>query len=88
MPAIADITEGPILITNGEGADDDEEWHLPDFGQDADYWDAFAVYRRWRDEMGYAYDGGWAQQLATHIEIIELFQALDALIERPDHGHS
>lgn len=88
MPVIEGVTEFPILLTNDEGEDDAEEWHLPDFGRDVDYWQAFAIYRRQRDGMGYAYEGGWAEQLASHIEIIELFQALDALIPRPKDGDS
>jgi hypothetical protein len=88
MPLIKGITEGPILLTNDEGDDDPEEWHLPGFGRDDDYASAFEIYRRFRDGMGFAYSGGWADQLSTHVEIIELFQALDALIPRPDDGNS
>jgi hypothetical protein len=86
MPEIKGITEGPILLTNGEGEDDSEEWHLVDFGRDYDYACAFVIYRRFRDGLGFAYSGGWAEQLAIHVELIELFQALDGLIERPKDG--
>lgn len=68
--------------------DDAEEWHLVDFGLDVEYWTLFSIFRRFRDGMGYAYGGGWAEQLAIHIETIELFQALDALVKKDDDGNS
>jgi len=86
MEPIPGITEWGILVTNGEGVDDKEEWHLPNFGRDSDYWEMFDIYKRFIDGRGYAYAGGWAEQLAVHDEVIELFLALDAAIERPKQG--
>jgi len=83
MEVINGITESPILLTNGEGEDDEEEWFLVDFGRDSDYWEMWNIYTRFIDGRGYAYGGGWANQLAIHDEIIELFISLDAAIERP-----
>lgn len=86
MDKIQGVTVRPILITNDEGEDDEEEWHLVDFGRDADYWEMFGIYKRFTDGRGYAYSGGWAEQLAIHDEVIELFLALDSAIERPKSG--
>ena len=86
MDPIPGVTDRPILLTNGEGIDDEEEWHLIDFGRDEDYWEIFGIYKRFTDGRGYAYSGGWAEQLCSHDEIIELFLALDAAIERPKQG--
>jgi hypothetical protein len=86
IEGIDDITGRTILVTNGEGEDDEEEWHLIDFGRDEDYFEAFSIYRRFIGGLGFAYAGGWANQISVHIEIIELFQALDALVERPKNG--
>jgi len=77
------VTDHDLLITNGEGDDDDEEWHLPDFGRDEDYAAMLSIYRRLSMDGKYAYAGGWAEQLAVHIEIIDLFRALDAGVEFP-----
>lgn len=86
MEELPGITTGAILVTNGEGEDDEEEWHLEGFGRDAEYWEIYGIYR-WFSERGqFAYSGGWAEQLAIHIEIIDLFSALDATIERPKGG--
>jgi hypothetical protein len=88
MEKIPGVTDRPILITNGEGIDDEEEWHLINFGRDADYWNMWSIYKRFIDGRGYAYAGGWANQLCLHDEIIELFMALDASIERPKSADS
>lgn len=88
METIQGITEHPVLLTNGEGEDDDDEWHLLNFGRDDDFWQMYSIYKILIDEGHYAYGGGWAEQLAIHREIIDLFMALDATIERPKNGHS
>jgi hypothetical protein len=88
MEEIPGVTDRPILVTNGEGKDDAEEWHLIDFGRDSDYMDMWSIYKRFSDGRGYGYAGGWANQLAIHDEVIDLFMALDAAIERPKHGDS
>ena len=85
MDPIPGITEHPILITNDDGIDDDEEWHLIDFGRDEDYFTAYSIYGKYI-QGHFAYTGGWAEQLATHIEIIDLFGALDGAIERPEQA--
>jgi len=77
------LTDCDILVTNGEGEDDGSEWHLSDFGRDGDYSAMWAIYRRLAMDGKYAYSGGWAEQLAVHIEIIDLFRALDASVEYP-----
>jgi hypothetical protein len=87
MEELQGITDGPILLTNGEGVDDAEEWHLVNFGRDADFWDMYGIYKRFIDGRGYAYSGGWAEQLAIHDETIELFIALDASVKRPEDGN-
>lgn len=46
----------------------------------------FVIYRRFMDGRGYAYGGGWAEQLAWHDEIIDLFMALDRCVKGPDDG--
>lgn len=83
METIQGIIDHPILLTNGEGEDDEDEWHLLNFGRDDDFWQMYAIYKRFIDGRGYAYAGGWAEQLAVQDEIIDLFMALDATIERP-----
>lgn len=88
MEQIPGVTAHNILVTNGEGIDDDEEWHLVDFGMDEEYIAMWNIYRRYKDGRGYAYSGGWAEQLAIHDELIDLFMALDAGIERPKNGDS
>lgn len=87
MEKIPGITEKPILITNDEGEDDAEEWHLVNFGRDSDYWDMYSIYKRFVDGRGYAYQGGWAEQLAIHDEVIDLFIALDARIKGPENDN-
>ena len=73
-----------ILVTNGEGEDDDEEWFLPNFGRDEEYYSALNIYLQLREHNSYPYSGGWAEQLAIHHEIIELFKALDYSIPVPE----
>ena len=48
----------------------------------------WTIYKRFTDGREYAYAGGWANQLAIHDEIIDLFLTLDATIERPKNGDS
>ena len=85
MEAIPGITDRNLLITNGEGEDDDDEWHLPDFGRDDDYARAFDIYRYFTQYGILPYSGGWADQLAIHKEIIDIFSALDVAIKRPEN---
>ena len=83
IEAIPGLLEDPVLITNDEGEDDDEEWFLSNFGRDEEYAEAYGMYR-WLVEYGkLPYYGGWAEQLAIDKEIIDLFAALDRAIERP-----
>jgi hypothetical protein len=93
IPALPFLTEEVITVYNEEGESErDKEgfliWRLPNFGRDADYWDMWSIYKRFVDGRGYAYQGGWAEQLAIHDEVIDLFLALDASIERPKSGDS
>lgn len=86
MDKIPGVTERSFLLTNDDGLDDEDEWHLIDFGRDEDFLEMWGIYKRWRDGRGYAYGGGWAEQLAIQDEIIDLFIRLDASIEKPKSG--
>ena len=86
MEPIPGLIDHGILITNEEGEDDDEEWHLPDFGRDEEYAAAYEIYRYFSQHGMLPYSGGWAEQLAVHKEIIDLFEALDVSIEGPKNG--
>jgi hypothetical protein len=48
---------------------------------DKEYAKYAEVYYRFLS-LGFAYQGGWAEQPWQHVEVIELFQALDAAIPR------
>jgi len=87
MEAIPGLTDRNLLITNGEGEDDEDEWFLPDFGRDGDYAKAYDIYRYFSEHGILPYSGGWAEQLSINKEIIDLFTALDRAIERPESGN-
>ena len=83
IDGIPGLIDSAILVTNGEGVDDDEEWHLPNFGRDDEYAMAYDIYR-WLVEYGkLPYGDAWAENLAIHKDIIDLFAALDRSIEIP-----
>jgi len=44
------------------------------------------IYDRLATFGKYAYNGGWAEQLAVHIESIDLFSFLDRAIDRPKNS--
>jgi len=75
-----------ICVNNQEGTDSEDddgaEWFLPDLGVDVEYFGYEKLFLRFRDGLGFAYAGGWADQLWQHVEIIELYMALDKAIKR------
>jgi hypothetical protein len=53
---------------------------------DDEYFTYEKIYMRFKKGIGWMNYGGWGDQLWQHLEIVELFMALDAVIVRPKHG--
>lgn len=51
---------------------------MPGFGIDREYLGYEEIYRRYKEGQGFAHSGGWDEQLWQHLEVIDLFSAIEA----------